>query len=98
MHSLSEHASVILERMEPDLLYGPQELCAFVPDLTIERLREIMHELWINRYVERVDYAGWRRHRSASPHAPHASTAAGEVQAVTPGELFDHATFSDFFK
>ena len=97
MHPLSEHAHVILERMEPDLLYGPQELCAFVPDLTIERLREIMHELWINRQVERVDYAGWRRHRSASPALP-AAREAGEVESVTPGELFDHATFADFFK
>jgi len=97
MHSLTEHASVILERMEPDLLYGPQELRAFLPDLTVERLREIMHELWINRHVERVDYSGWRRHRSAPPHAP-PSPEAGDVQVVTPGELFDHATFSDFFK
>ena len=98
MLSLSEHANVILERMEPDLLYGPEDLRAFVPNTTVERLREIMHELWINRQVERVDYAGWRRHRSASPHAPDASTTAGEVQSVTPGELFDHDTFADFFK
>ena len=98
MHSLSEHARVILERMEPDLLYGPQELCAFLPDLTVERLREIMHELWINRHVERVDYSGWRRHRSASPPASDASPAAGDVQVVTPGELFDHDSFAHFFK
>ena len=98
MYSLSEHATLILERMEPDLLYGPEELRAFLPNTTVERLREIMHELWINRQVERVDYAGWRRHRSASPRPTHASPASGEVQSVTPIELFDHATFSDFFK
>ena len=98
MSSLSEHASVILERMEPDLLYGPEDLRAFLPDTTVERLREIMHELWINRQVERVDYSGWRRHRSASPHPTHASPATSDVQGVTPIELFDHATFSDFFK
>ena len=98
MHSLSEHASLILERMETDLLYGPQDLRAFLPDTTVERIREIMHELWINRQVERVDYDGWRRQRSASPHPPHASQPAGEVKIVTPGELFDHTTFADFFK
>jgi hypothetical protein len=98
MHSLSEHASVILERMEPDLLYGPDDLRAFLPDTTDERLREIMHELWINRQVERVDYSGWRRHRSASPHVSDASSTAGDVQSVTPGELFDHDTFAGFFK
>ena len=98
MLSLSEHASVILERMEPDLLYGPDDLRAFLPDTTVERLREIMHELWINRQVERVDHSGWRRHRSASPRAPHASPAAGEIQNVTPIELFDHDSFADFFK
>jgi hypothetical protein len=98
MNSLSEHAVVILERMEPDLLYGPEELCAFLPDTTVERLREIMHELWVNRQVERVDYAGWRRHRSPSPHPPDVTPVTKGVQTVTPEELFDHARFADFFK
>jgi hypothetical protein len=97
MHSLSEHASVILERMEPDRLYGPQDLRAFLPDMTVERIREIMHELWINRQVERAD-DGWRRHWSASPQPSDAPAAAGEVQCVTPDELFDHDTFAGFFK
>jgi hypothetical protein len=96
MQSLSEHARLILERMEPDLRYEPKELRAFAPDTTIEGLRDIMHELWINRLVERVGYSGWRRHRSAAPHLPH--PASGEIQEVKPDELFDHAAFADFFK
>jgi hypothetical protein len=55
-----------------------------------------MHELWINRQVERVGYAGWRRHRSASPHRPH--PVSREVQTVKPEDLFDYDTFADFFK
>ena len=96
MHPLTERARVILDRMEPDRRYEPQDLRAFVPDTSNERLREIMHELWINRQVERVGYSGWRRHRSAPPHRPH--PAAREIQAVKPEDLFDHATFADFFK
>ena len=93
---LSEHASFMLESMEPDRLYEPRDLRAFLPDASIECLREIMHELWINRQVERVGHAGWRRHRSAPPHR--SGKTSGEVQIVKPEELFDHATFEDFFK
>ena len=96
MPPLSEHASFILDRMEPDRLYEPPDLRALVPDTSVERLRETMHELWINRQVERVGYSGWRRHRSASPRRSHA--ASGEIQAVKPEDLFDYATFEDFFK
>jgi hypothetical protein len=96
MHPLSEYASLILDRMEPDRRYEPQDLRAFVPDTSLERLREIMHELWLNRQVERVGYSGWRRHRSAPLHRAH--PASREIQAVRPEDLFDHATFSDFFK
>jgi hypothetical protein len=55
-----------------------------------------MHELWINRQVERVGYSGWRRCRSALPDRPH--PVSGETQVVKPEDLFDHATFADFFK
>jgi hypothetical protein len=96
VHPLSEYASLILDRMEPDRRYEPQDLRGFVADLSIERLREIMHELWINRHVERVGYSGWRRHRSAPPHRPH--PVSPEIQAVKPDDLFDHATFAGFFK
>jgi hypothetical protein len=96
MHPLSEYARLILDQMEPDRRYEPQDLLAFVPDTSIERLREIMHELWINRQVERVEYAGWRRHRSAPPHLPR--RVSHDTRTVRPEDLFDHATFADFFK
>jgi hypothetical protein len=96
MHPLSEYASLILDRMEPDRPYEPQDLRAFVPDASVERLREIMHELWVHRQIERVGYSGWRRHRSAPPHLPR--PVSRETQTVKPEDLFDHATFEDFFK
>ena len=96
MQPLSEYASFILDRMEPDRLYKPQDIQVFVPDTSVERLREVMQELWVNRQVERVGYSGWRRHRSAPPHLPR--SVPREVQAVKPEELFDHAAFEDFFK
>jgi hypothetical protein len=82
--------------MEPDRVYEPRDLRVFVPDAGVDRLREFMHELWINRQVERAGYSGWRRHRSAPPHHP--PPASREIRPVTPEELFDHATFEDFFK
>ena len=96
MHPLSEHASFILDRMVPDRVYEPKDLRVFVPDAGVEGFREIMHELWINRQVERVGHGGWRRHRSAPPHRPNAGSR--EIRPVRPEELFDHATFEDFFK
>ena len=96
MHPLSEYASFILNQLEPDRRYEPQDLRAFVPDTSVERLREIMHELWINRQVERVGHSGWRRHRSAPRDLP--DPVSREIQAVKPEDLFDYATFVDFFK
>lgn len=96
MHCLSEPARLIIDRMAPDRRYGPYELQAFVPGVTLGDLREIMHELWIGRQVERVGYSGWRRARSMPPHQPEPVTR--ETHAVKPEELFDHAAFADFFK
>ena len=93
---LSEYARVILERMDPDRVYGAEDLQEFLPDAGLERLREIMHELWIERQVERVGYAAWRRVPSAPPHR--SGTVSRQAQAVRPEELFDHDTFADFFK
>jgi hypothetical protein len=96
MHPLSEWANVILARMEPNRHYAPEDLRQHLPDSSVHHLHEVMHELWINRQVERVGYGAWRRHRSTPPHAsPEVSRAS---QAVTPEELFDHDTFEDFFK
>jgi len=96
MGRLSEHATFILESMEPDRLYEPQDLRAFLPDASVERVREIMHELWIDRQVERVGYSGWRAHRFV-PRRRHQPVPL-EVQAVKPEDLFDHDPFADFFK
>ena len=96
MNRLSADATSILERMEPDRRYQPDELRAFVPDASAEDFRATMHELWVERQVERVGYAGWRRYRSAPPQQP--PPTSGEVQIVKPEDLFDHATFEDFFK
>ena len=109
MHALSKNARLILDRMEGDRRYEVVDLRAFVPDASAEGLREVMHELWINRQVERVGYSGWRRHRSAPGHQgpvdaqPDALGVApdsgfGQTKVVKPEDLFDHDTFPDFFR
>jgi hypothetical protein len=95
MHPLSADALCILARLESDLLYEPQDLRALVPDISLERLGELMHELWVNREVERVGYCGWRRHRSTSPCRPE---PVRDARHVRPEDLFDHAAFAEFFK
>jgi len=96
MPRLSEHGRAILDRMQPDRRYDLQELRVFAPEASIERLREIMHELWVSREVERVGYSEWRCHRSAPAHAPRPVTR--EPDTVKPEDLFDHDQFADFFK
>ena len=109
MHALSDIARFLLERMEPDRHYEPLDLRAFVPDTSVEQLREVMHELWVNRQVERVGYAGWQRHRSSAPHERSVDQALdarrlapaspfGQTKVVKPEELFDHDSFTDFFR
>lgn len=93
---LSQHAVLILDSMTEDRVYGPEDLLQCLPDAGLERLRAVMHELWIDRQIERVGYSGWRRASSTPPHRP--ETVAGEPQFVKPEELFDHASFADFFK
>ena len=109
MHPLSKAARFILDRMEPDRRYDASELHEFAPDASAEGLREVMHELWINRQVERVGYSGWQRHRSAPAHegpvdaqldergeAPESGFRQNKV--VKPEDLFDHGSFTDFFR
>ena len=93
---LSTTAGFILDRMEPDRTYRAEDLRALVPDAGVEPFRAIMHELWVNRQVERVGELAWRRHRSAPPHI--AERVSRDIQAVRPEDLFDHGTFADFFK
>jgi hypothetical protein len=109
MHALSRDARFILDRMEPDRRYDALDLRGFVPDVSVEGLRDIMHELWVSRQVERVGYSGWRRHRSAPARqgpgdaqsdAPGVTFDSGsrQTKVVKPDDLFDHAPFSDFFR
>jgi len=109
MHALSKVARFILDRMEPDRHYEALDLRAFVPDASAEKLREVMHELWVNRQVERVGNSGWQRHRSAPPYqrrvdaqldARDVTPVSGfrQTKVVKPEDLFDHASFTDFFR
>jgi len=110
MHALSRVAQFILDRMEPDRRYEASDLRALVSEASPEKLREVMHELWVNRHVERVGYSAWQRHRSApSALRPVDAqlegrdvTAAGspfrQTKVVKPEELFDHDSFTDFFR
>ncbi len=108
MPALTETAAIILSRMEPGRSYQPTDLRAFVPDASNETLRELMHELWVHRRVERSGYSGWRIHRSASGQREDAGGLAAArtdtnlrpptTKAVKPEDLFDHDTFSGFFR
>ena len=108
MPVLSNVARFILDRMEPDRRYDAADLRALVPDASAEKLREVMHELWINRQVERVGPSGWQRHRSAPPHQTPADVqsdghdaapvaASRQPKVVKPQDLFDHESFTGFF-
>jgi hypothetical protein len=103
--AVSAKAAVILEQMEPGCSYEAKELRAFVPDLTLEQLRDLMRELWVARQVERAGYSGWRRQRSASPateatrSVTHRPAPAGiRHTPIKPEDLFDHDAFEDMFK
>jgi len=94
--ALSERARVILDRMEGDRRYEMPDLRAFMPDASVEGLHDVMHELWVNRQVERAGTSGWRRHRSSPAAAPSPSERPATV--VKPEDLFDHDTFDEFFR
>jgi hypothetical protein len=109
MNALSKDARLILDRMEPDRYYEGSDLRACVPDASAEGFREVMHELWVNRHVERVGYSGWRRQRSAPAHQRPAEAQADgrdvtpasefrQTKVVKPEDLFDHGSFTDLFR
>jgi hypothetical protein len=83
--------------MEPERGYGDAELRTLAPDLNPESLREVMHELWISREVERFHDTGWRRVRTVPP-ATAGDPVALRVGHVKPEDLFDHDAFSEWFK
>jgi hypothetical protein len=96
MLRLSKDAACMLDRMEAERDYGPDDVRALAPECSVEHLREIMHELWVSRQVERVGYSGWRRHSAGPP--PVQDVSPRPVRMVRPEELFDHAAFEEFFK
>jgi hypothetical protein len=114
MQPLTAAAAAILDLMEPGRAYEASELRAFMPDASMDGLRELMHELWVKRRVERFGYSGWRRHEStcASNRAPDLRTSAddgmprafahylplGDNAAVRPEDLFDYSAFDGIFK
>jgi len=109
MHALSRDARSILDQMEPDRRYEVPDLRPFAPDISAESLLAVMHELWINRHVERVGHSAWQRQRSArgrngalneqSHTVPVVPRSALEpTKVVKPDDLFDHDTFRDFFR
>ena len=87
---------------------------AFAADLNLEALREVMHELWIAREVERFRDCAWRREPSTGgPRATllsmnavrsaRANVSNGDVPSlrngnVRPEDLFDHDSFAGWFK
>jgi hypothetical protein len=97
--ALSETAATILGRMVPDIRYGLPDLRQLAPELSAEALREIMHELWVERQVERSGDAGWRVARSTRPaRSSNDSGTHPTAGTVKPEDLFDHDSFSTFFK
>jgi hypothetical protein len=108
MHALSKDAQFILDRMEPDRSYQASTLRALVPHASAEGFREVMHELWVNRQVERDGGSGWQRRASAPAHEVDAQLDAADgvepasrfrqTKVVKPEELFDHGSFGEFFR
>jgi hypothetical protein len=112
MPVLSERARAILDQMEPNGAYDASELRTFAPDMNLETLHEVMHELWLAREVDRFTDHGWRRVRStrrdilrsanadrcASTTADAADAASLRIGTVRPEDLFDHESFAGWFK
>jgi hypothetical protein len=108
MHALSKEARFILDRMEPDRGYSAVNLRTLLPNASAEGFRDVMHELWVNRQVERVGSSGWQRRRSTPANVAVAQPDAGDAAAPTsafrqtkvvkPEDLFDYGSFGEFFR
>lgn len=87
--------------MTPERGYEGADLQAFAPELSVDALREAMHELWLAREVERFGVGGWRRVRSRRPHDGTQASGDGDslqIGSVRPEHLFDHDSFAGWFK
>ena len=62
--------AAILDVMGWDRSYEAATLKTMFPDISMDRLREALHSLWIDRRVERVGASGWRRQESRSDGQP----------------------------
>jgi hypothetical protein len=62
--------TALLDLMEWDRTYEAVALHAMFPNTSMDRLREALHELWIDRHVERVGVSGWRRQESRCDGRP----------------------------
>ena len=100
--------------MEANRAYEAEELHALFPDSSMDGLREIMHELWVARCVERFGHTGWKRQVStcASKYAPDPRSCAScpiarscaRAVKQTPSDVLhveqwsDHPAFAGLFK
>jgi hypothetical protein len=114
MQDLSSEAAALLVSMEPNRAYEAAELQALFRDTSVDGLREILHELWVNRCVERFGYTGWRRQVStcASKYAPDPQSCVScpivrsclqgikqtAGDVVRPEPLLDEPAFAGMFK
>jgi hypothetical protein len=57
--------TALLDLMEWDRTYEAVALHGMFPNTSMDRLREALHDLWIDRRVERVGVSGWRRQESS---------------------------------
>jgi hypothetical protein len=87
---------------------------AFAADLNLEALREVMHELWIARELERFRDCAWRRVpstcgpratllsmnavRSAQTNTSNGDVPSLRIGTVRPEDLLDHDSFAGWFK
>ena len=62
--------AALLNVMERDRAYELFSLHEMFPNTSMDSLREALHELWIDRRVERVGVSGWRRQESRCDGRP----------------------------
>ena len=103
--ALSARAAVILEQMVPGCSYEAKELRAFVPDLTLEQLHDLMRRLSGGAPGRAGRILGVAAGTLGQPVAEatrsgnHRPASAGvRHKPVKPEDLFDHGAFEDMFK